>query len=78
MIEPDTIKQKVEAAIDEAEVEIADLTGTRDHYELRVVSPEFEDEPLIKRHRLIYDALSDEMEGPIHALKLDAKAPDET
>lgn len=78
MIEPDAIKEKVEAAFEEVEVEIADLTGTRDHYELRVVTPEFEDLSLIKRHRRIHDALSDEIEGPIHALKLDAKTPDET
>jgi stress-induced morphogen len=77
MIEPEKIVERIEDAIDVNDVEIADLTGTRDHYELEVVSSEFEGKPLIQRHRIVYDALSDEMEGPIHALKLETKTPDE-
>ncbi len=77
MIEPDEVVDKIETAIEEAEVEIQDLTGTRDHYKVVVVSPEFEGKPLIKRHRLVYDALEEEMEGPIHALQLETKAPGE-
>lgn len=77
MIEPQQVVAKVEEAFEDAEVRIADLTGGRDHYELHVVASEFEGKPLIKRHRLVYDALSEEMEGPIHALKLETKTPDE-
>jgi stress-induced morphogen len=32
---------------------------------------------LIQRHRLVMAALADEMKGPIHALTLDVKTPDE-
>lgn len=77
MIEPNAIIDKVEEAFEDPDVQVADLTGGRDHYELKVVASEFEGKPLIKRHRLIYDALSEEMEGPIHALKLETKTPDE-
>lgn len=77
MIEPEKVIEKIEEAFDDPDVEIADLTGGRDHYELHVVASEFEGKPLIKRHRLVYDALSEEMEGPIHALTLETETPDE-
>lgn len=47
------------------------------HFRIEVVSDKFSGVSLVKRHRMIYDLLSEEMEGPIHALSLDAKAPDE-
>ena len=77
MIEPDKVVEKIEASINDATVEIQDLTGTRDHYEVKVVSPEFEGLTLIKRHRLVYGALEEEMEGPIHALTLEVLTPEE-
>lgn len=77
MVEPDVIVAKIKESISGSEVEVRDLTGTKDHYELTVVSPEFEGKPLIRRHRLVYEALSEEMEGPIHALQLETKTPDE-
>lgn len=77
MIEPDEIVEKIKASIEDASVEIEDLTGTRDHYEVTVVSEAFDGKPLVKRHRLVYDALEEEMKGPIHALKLETKTPSE-
>ena len=32
---------------------------------------------MLARHRLVMAALADEMKGPIHALTLDVKTPDE-
>ena len=77
MIEPSEVVARIEEAIEDAEVEIVDLTGGRDHYEVTVVSEAFEGKPLIKRHRMVYDALGDQMDGPIHALTLETKTPDE-
>ena len=75
MIEPEEIVQKIKASLPDAEVQIDDLTGTRDHYEATVISEAFEGKPLIKRHRLVYDALEEEMKGPIHALSLKTYTP---
>ncbi len=77
MIEPEEVVAKIEDSIEDAEVQIQDLTGTRDHYQVVVVSPEFEDKTRIKQHRLVYDALEEEMMGPIHALKLETRTPDD-
>jgi stress-induced morphogen len=78
MIEPEKIVEKIQGALADAEVEVTDLTGTRDHYEVEVVSTAFEGKTLIQQHRLIYDALDEELDGPIHALTLETKTPDAT
>jgi stress-induced morphogen len=78
MIEPEKIVEKIQGALADAEVEVTDLTGTRDHYEVEVISTAFEGKTLIQQHRLIYDALDEELDGPIHALTLETKTPDAT
>lgn len=77
MIEPEEIVTKIKESLTDAEVHIEDLTGTRDHYQATVISQEFAGKPLIKRHRMVYDALAEEMKGPIHALTLDVYTPEE-
>lgn len=47
------------------------------HFDVRIVSKAFAGKSLIQRHRLVYDALGDLMETEIHALKIQAKTPDE-
>lgn len=75
MIEPHEIEVKIKAAMADAQIEVIDLTGSRDHYKLVVVSAAFEGKLPIKRHRMIYDALREEMKGPIHALTLETYTP---
>jgi BolA family transcriptional regulator, general stress-responsive regulator len=47
------------------------------HYYLEIVSARFAGLPRVARHRLVYDALADLMKKGIHALAIDARAPDE-
>jgi BolA protein len=47
------------------------------HYTVRVQSSRFAGLPRVARHRLVYDALSDLMSCGIHALAVQARAPDE-
>ena len=48
------------------------------HYRVTIVSAQFTGQPLLARHRLIYDALGPLMRREIHALAIDAQAPNET
>jgi len=48
----------------------------RGHYRLRIVSSRFAGLNPVQRHRLVYDALGDLMQTDIHALSIDASAPD--
>lgn len=47
------------------------------HYRLRIVSPRFEGQRLVMRHRLVYDSVHDMMHNEIHALAITALAPSE-
>lgn len=73
----EAIIAKIQAAIPDAKVELRDLTGTEDHWEATVVSSQFSGKRPIQRHRMVFDALAEEMKGPIHALSLKAWTPDQ-
>ncbi len=71
------IAAKIKLALPDAVVELKDLTGTADHWQATIVSAAFTGKTLVQRHRLVMSALAEEMKGPIHALTLDVKTPDE-
>jgi stress-induced morphogen len=76
-LKPDAITERIRAALPDARVELTDLTGTEDHWRATVISSAFSGKSLIERHRMVMAALAAEMKGPIHALTLDVKTPDE-
>lgn len=47
------------------------------HYSLTIVSEQFTNLSLIKRHRLVYDVVNVLMKESIHALSIQAKTPTE-
>ncbi|KAH7842808.1 hypothetical protein Vadar_009465 [Vaccinium darrowii] len=83
------IKEKLEAGLRPTEVKVEDVSyqhagheGVRGsdgetHFNVKVVSMEFEGKSLVKRHRLIYDLLQDELQSGLHALSIVAKTPSE-
>ena len=77
-MKPEDIVAKIRASLPDAMVELQDLTGTADHWKASIVSGRFAGKSMLERHRLVMAALADEMKGPIHALTLDVKTPDET
>ena len=48
----------------------------RGHYEVTIVAEAFANRRPLVRHRMIYDALGSLMETDIHALRINASAPD--
>jgi BolA protein len=52
--------------------------GGNTHWRLTIVSAAFAGKPTVARHRMVYQALGDLMQHPIHALAIRARAPDET
>jgi BolA family transcriptional regulator, general stress-responsive regulator len=51
--------------------------GGNTHWRLVIVSPRFSRQPTVARHRMIYEALGDLMQNPIHALAITARSPEE-
>lgn len=47
------------------------------HFNVKIVSKEFEGKSLVKRHRLIYDLLQEELQSGLHALSIIARTPSE-
>jgi BolA family transcriptional regulator, general stress-responsive regulator len=45
------------------------------HYNLLIVSPQFEGKTLMQQHRLIYSALAEQMQTSIHALSIRSFTP---
>jgi BolA protein len=82
------IEQKLRAALQPTRLEIEDEShkhaghaGAREsgggHFNVIIVSAAFVGKSLLQRHRLIYDALGETMRREIHALSIQALAPDE-
>jgi BolA protein len=77
------------AALDPVELELVDESskhaghagarpGGDTHWRLSIVSPRFAGQPTVARHRMVYQALGELMQNPIHALAITARAPEET
>jgi BolA family transcriptional regulator, general stress-responsive regulator len=55
----------------------AGARGGGGHYQLIIVSRQFDGKPMQARHRMVYSALGAMMQKEIHALAIKAYAPDE-
>jgi stress-induced morphogen len=69
------LKERIEAALPGAEVEVEDLTGGGDHFRAEVVSDRFDGLSRIQQHKLVYDVFGSEVGGPIHALSIKTSTP---
>ncbi|KAL0421688.1 UNVERIFIED_CONTAM: SufE-like protein 1, chloroplastic/mitochondrial [Sesamum latifolium] len=86
------IKTKLETALQAAVLEVEDVSyqhaghaamrgieggANETHFNVSIVSTKFEGHNLVKRHRMVYDLLSDELQSGLHALSITAKTPKE-
>lgn len=72
----DQLKARIEELAPQTRVEVADLTGTADHYQAIVISPAFEGKMMIEQHRMIFGLLKPEVDsGEVHALTLKTYTP---
>ncbi len=75
MISTDKIQQLIERGMSTQSVQVS---GGEGKYVAEVVSREFADLSLIKRHKLVYACVNDEItSGELHALTIIAKTPAE-
>jgi BolA family transcriptional regulator, general stress-responsive regulator len=49
----------------------ANGTGSGTHFRVRIDAPRFAGLPRLGRHRLVYDALRDFLDGGVHALAIE-------
>ena len=73
----DRVRERLERAFGE-QVEVRDLTGTDNHFEVRVVSAAFEGKTPVERHKLVYAPLRDWIDDDtVHALSVRAYTPEQ-
>jgi BolA protein len=68
------IQLKIE---DEGHKHVGHAHADGGHFRVFIVCPAFSGKPLIARHRMVYEALSEQMREEIHALSIVARAPEE-
>lgn len=76
MITPDQVAAMIKAEMPDAQIQVQDLTGTGDHYQVTVVSSLFAGKGLVQQHQMVYGALREAMSSEaIHALALSTSTP---
>jgi BolA protein len=84
----ETMRKKLEAALSPQRLEIVDDSeshrghggyreGGESHFNMEIVADSFADASRVARQRMVFDVLSDELAGPVHALSLRCLAPGE-
>lgn len=77
MISPDQVEAMIKAQLLDAQVQVTDLTGGGDHYQVTVISSQFEGKALVQQHQIVYRALQQAMASEaIHALALKTYTPE--
>ena len=75
---PDALQRKIEESLTGSTVQVRDLTGTADHYQVVVVSPLFEGKSMIEQHRMVKAVFEKDIaSGEVHALSLKTYTPAE-
>ncbi len=78
LLEPIELQRIIEDGIPGARVAVTDLTGTRDHYRVEVVSDAFADKSLVQQHQMVYRAVGPHMTQAVHALQIRTRTPEES
>lgn len=47
------------------------------HFKVAIVAQAFAGKTALERHRMVNQVLAEELSGPVHALNISARAPDE-
>jgi len=73
---PDLI-QLITNRIPDAEVNVMDKTGMKDHFIIHVTSSEFDGKNVMDRHRRVMDCLNPAMaDGRLHAAEIKTATPE--
>lgn len=70
-MKPNEIHRRLEEQFPGADVLVTDLTGTEDHYEVRIIASQFEGLSRIQQHKTVMDVFGPELQsGEIHAFTI--------
>ena len=68
---PEQMKARLTAAYPDGDVEVVDMTGTHDHYQVAIVSSAFKGMTRIQQHKHVMNVFDAELKtGEVHALTI--------
>ncbi len=78
------IRSKLSAGLEPAHLDIRNESsmhnvppGSESHFRVVVVTGRFDEQSRVQRHRTVHALLSEELDGPVHALAIEAHTPQE-
>ena len=69
-IKIEELENLIKTGLPEATVEIKDLMGDNNHYEVSIASKDFNGLSKIEQHKLVYKSLKGKMGNELHALSI--------
>jgi stress-induced morphogen len=78
-MDADRVAELIEERVSEANAEVRTTREADEdaHFSAIVVSPEFEDIPIVDQHQLVHDALDELLTDEIHAIELTTLTPEQ-
>lgn len=75
MLTTEDVKKLIEDHLPGAEVQVSDMTGTSDHFDLRICAPAFAGKTVMEQHKMVHSALGEHLTTSIHAVNIKTMAP---
>jgi len=69
-IEYNTLYSLIDNAFPNSTIELVDLAGDNNHYQLKITSAVFNNLSRIEQHKLVHAALKTELKKDLHALSI--------
>ena len=67
---PTEVKEMLKQAFPGDSLQVRDMTGTGDHFDIVVISKKFKGKTRIEQHQMVHRALEKEMDRGIHAVRI--------
>lgn len=64
------VEDIIKSGLPDAQIFVEDMTGTKDHLAITVISDGFKGKLLIEQHQILMNLLKEELKNRIHAVKL--------
>lgn len=76
MLTTDDVRTLIETAMPGSIVTVQDMTGTSDHFDIRVTAADFAGKSRIDQHKMVQAALGEHLTTTIHAVQIKTSTPD--
>ena len=78
MLTPVDVRKLIEDHLPGAEVRVSDMTGTSDHFDVRVCASAFAGKTVMEQHKMVHQALGEHLTTSIHAVNIKTMVPEES